>query len=531
MKRWTLLAACTALVAGCRDVPGPTAPPTHHRAIVDAARGGPDAHFYFLPPIVPAPSPQGTFDPDLYPVVEICQLAGPSCGPVVARFERSGPPRAGRLRVNRATERYVAAWRTRRAALDSGATYRITVLLGGVELGYADVDVVDRRDELRDVDRNHFVPLLNGRTLRIRFRLEEGAGPTRWSAVTAGAVHACGLSAAGKAYCWGWNAFGQLGDGTTTDAVHPVAVAGALTFEELRAGGQHTCGIAKDHRTYCWGWNQRGQVGDSSNTDRYVPTLVRSPHRLIELAAGGAHTCAIDELGNAYCWGENDFGRLGDGTQVDRNQPVPVLGGVRFQTVTAAVAGSHTCGLADHGDGYCWGENEHGRLGDGTTVDRMVPTAVASPTPLVDLEAGGGFSCALGSDEGIYCWGHNNVGQLGDGTTTNRVLPVRITTPAVLHALAPGGSHACGLSRAQDAFCWGWNAFGEVGDGSRDLRTSPVRVSTDEAFRGLSAGTGFTCGVAPGGAAYCWGHNGNGQLGVGSTQDHPVPVRVSEPRR
>jgi len=188
------------------------------------------------------------------------------------------------------------------------------------------------------------------------------------------------VTTSGAAYCWGSNAFGQLGDGTTTQRLVPTPVAGGLTFTAVSAGWWHTCGITTSGAAYCWGNN--GFLGDGTNTGRLVPTPVAGGLTFTTLSAGPGETCGVTTSGAAYCWGYNAFGQLGDGTTANRLIPTPVAGGLTFTAVSAGVEveTGHACGVTPGGAAYCWGaSNGAGALGDGTTTDRLVPTLVAFP--------------------------------------------------------------------------------------------------------------------------------------------------------
>jgi hypothetical protein len=244
----------------------------------------------------------------------------------------------------------------------------------------------------------------------------------RFSALTAGLAHTCGVSGGGRAACWGRNLNGQLGNGTRDDRTSPRAVFGDVLFRSLSAGWHHTCGLSTDGRVYCWGLNDEGQLGDGSRLDRLVPTGV--PGAFTSVSAGNAHTCGVSG-GEVLCWGDNSFGQLGDGSLEDRTRPVRVQGlpGPPVRLATGAV---HTCALLEGGQAFCWGQNLHGQLGDGTTQNQGTPTAVAGDLRFITLHAGGALTCGFSTDGSEYCWGLNQSGQLGDGTRTNRSTPTPV---------------------------------------------------------------------------------------------------------
>lgn len=225
----------------------------------------------------------------------------------------------------------------------------------------------------------------------------------------------CGLTAAGRAYCWGENEWGEVGDGTTESRPDPVAVDGDLIFAQLTAGSAHTCGVTTARDAYCWGWNYEGELGDGTpfpgSYVNPVPLAVVGGHEFVSIAAGTAHTCALNTDGTAYCWGGNSVGSLGDGTTERSSSPVPVAGGLALTRLVAR--NSQTCGLTSAGRAYCWGWNAYGQLGDGTNTSRHEPVPVTGDLEFEALSAGGQFTCGITVDCLVYCWGWNRAGQLG----------------------------------------------------------------------------------------------------------------------
>ena len=372
----------------------------------------------------------------------------------------------------------------------------------------------------------------------------ESSREVAFTAVAAGGDHTCGLTDRNGAFCWGRNTHSQLGNSAadpTAESV-PVPAAGALRFVELGAGGLHTCGLTDSGSVHCWGDDSAGQLGggtQSAGGASAVPVSVVGDIDFVSVTLGGRHTCGLNASGRAYCWGDNQFGQLGNGSTVSVAEPVPVESGVIFSSLEAGVV--HTCGLTASGTAYCWGYDRFGQLGElapdercGVSPCASVPVRIAAAPPLVSLVAGGLQSCGL-TDQGVaYCWGANLSEELGSaevsGLQSRR--PVEVMASARFTAVTVGEHGACAISPDREAFCWGSNSHGQLGNGIQlagAASSLPVRVSGELEFAEVSSGMFHTCGVTLQGAIHCWGANRFGQLGTGTTQRSSAPVPVVPP--
>ena len=295
----------------------------------------------------------------------------------------------------------------------------------------------------------------------------------------------CKVTTDGTAYCWGSNLTGQLGDGSNTDRNVPVSVTGGLSFTLVSAGGDdnnggtsHACGVTTSGDAYCWGSNADGQLGDGTTTERNTPVLVSGGLSFALVSAGAYYTCGVTTNGDGYCWGRGANGQVGDGAGSSSNVPLLVTGGLTFTSVSAGAF--HTCGVTTSGGAYCWGTNFFGELGDGTAprAAQNTPVLVSGGLGFSSVSAGArtGYTCGVTTSGNAYCWGLNSNGQLGDGTLTDRNTPVLVSGGLSFASVSTGAFHTCGVTINGDAYCWGSNGFGQRGDGTNAPATTPVRV-------------------------------------------------------
>ncbi len=385
-------------------------------------------------------------------------------------------------------------------------------------------------------------------------RDDVGAALADVEQIALGADHSCARVRDGRARCWGLQSGGQLGNGPIQPGSTPLAAAvvdanGAELggVAALHTGGSHTCARHADGSARCWGYNLYGQLGRGTQGDSSpLPLSPKDEHSLDlvdvrQVALGASHSCALLGDGSVRCWGYNDAGQLGNGVAgLAFPSPTPVGGAAPLGTVREVALGvSHSCARLAIGTLRCWGSNDAGQLGNGSTGG-------AFPLPLPVKHTGGaelndvrqltlGFlhTCALFNDGFANCWGYNSDGQLGTGNTLSSPSPLAVRNGAnsgnlgSLQQLAVGDYHSCGLLANGTVACWGLNQFKQLGnEGAGGSSPLPVAVGGLGGVQQIAAGFSHTCARLADGTARCWGYNFNGQLGDGTTADAAVPVMV-----
>jgi len=353
--------------------------------------------------------------------------------------------------------------------------------------------------------------------------------PVRGPFAAAGLNHTCALASSGEAYCWGENEDGQLGDGTRTDRLAPTEVAGGIHFVALASSYIHTCGLDQVGQAYCWGalgWGRLGTEGWAPEE----PGQVQGNLNYVSIAAGWDHSCAVAHDGQAYCWGRNEEGQLGHAAGPEEGIPAPVdQAELSFRSISANRY--HTCAVTRDGEAYCWGDNEFGQLGDGTTQNRDTPTQAHIPGPVVGISVGFHHSCAWTEDGRGFCWGDGSSGQLGQGETLPSLTPVQVLGVATWSRIRTGNGFSCGVSDSGETFCWGSTLRGRLGIGEPEEGSIPIPEPVPGlpgAFE-VAVGRAHVCTLSLDGRSFCWGAKETGQLGHGDTSFRLSPVPVQAP--
>ena len=362
--------------------------------------------------------------------------------------------------------------------------------------------------------------------------------------VAAGDAHTCAIADDGDVWCWGDNSFGQLGNSSypNGDSGVPVRTSGfgaGRTATQIVAGANHTCVRANDGSVWCWGEGSFKQLGTGiGNQPDPVQVSLGTGITASRLFAGGNTTCALTSDTFLTCWGRNNKGQIGNGTTQASSGVTPTaVTGVpsTFAVSDVEVGDQHVCAVVTGGAAVrCWGYDNKGQLGtvSDANTDKSSPTQTDSVGGTArSVSAGTQFTCVTLTDNTASCFGNNANGQLGRASLTPAATsaPGATAVTGAIDKVVAGANHACALMTAGSVQCWGSSSVGQVGNG-----TSGANVLTPSVVSGLAGtvldlavGANHACAVIATGAVQCWGSNNFGQLGVNDLVDRSAAVTVS----
>jgi len=342
----------------------------------------------------------------------------------------------------------------------------------------------------------------------------------------------CAVSRQREAYCWGNNAFGQLGSsGGASNVPRKVELPPGVQAGVVYVAASHACALTSERLAYCWGSNSSGQASGVEETITAKPRLLSDSLKFRTLALGNRFSCGLispDDPktrgeSDLYCWGNNSLLGVRSRTPVRKEN-------MRFVTIRGGL--SILCGTKEDGAVYCIGSGEtNKKLTIGSLAMAALPVRVSLPEPANSV-VGGPHSCAVGRSGTGYCWGQNLRGELGLG----KAAPPSDGSPAAISGRSDfafiyvGVDFTCGRTRDGIALCWGSNQSGTLGNGTTVDSSAPVQISSQENFFTLYAGAKHVCGLTRSQKILCWGDNTDGQLGNGTNQMSLTPVEVPPPR-
>ena len=333
----------------------------------------------------------------------------------------------------------------------------------------------------------------------------------------------------GELWATGFNFYGQLGDGTTTNKYTPVRIGTDTNWVSVCPGGFHTLALKSDGTLWAWGRNSKAQLGDYTTTSRLSPVRIGNSNDWVSIGAGFQHSFAIKSNGTLWCWGDDFYGQAGNGfTFLTIAQGMGLVDG---STNWVNVVGGLTFSMGLKADGslWVWGRNDYGQLGNGTTsasITASSPTRIGTSNNWVRIAAGNNHALALKSDGTLWAWGDNFYGQLGNGTNAINTTPVQVGTADNWVSISAGEASSYGLKADGTLWGWGYNTDGRVGDGTTTSRNSPVQITTSANWVNVNAGRTHVTALKADGSLWSWGWNASGQLGDGTSTSSNIPVNI-----
>lgn len=338
------------------------------------------------------------------------------------------------------------------------------------------------------------------------------AAESNCKTVSAGGWHTMAIKTDGALWAWGFNRWGQLGNGKTLEEASssPMKIMDNVVY--ISAGNSRTMAIKTDGTLWAWGGNTYGGLGDGTK-DNNSPAPVKIMNNAASVSAGYYHAMAIKTDGTLWAWGGNEYGQLGDGTDKERPFPVKIMDGI----ASVAVGASHTMAIKTDGTLWAWGRNLDGRLGDGTEEDRPSPVKIMDN--VTSIAVGSDHTMAIKTDGTLWAWGYNAYGELGDGTRENRPFPVKIMNTVA--SVSAGAGRTAAIMTDGTLWAWGCSYLGWR-NGDDDL--SPVKIMDNASS--VSVGTFHIMAIKADGTLWAWGGNEYGQLGDGTKENRLSPVKI-----
>jgi alpha-tubulin suppressor-like RCC1 family protein len=332
-----------------------------------------------------------------------------------------------------------------------------------------------------------------------------------WQTISASGGSSIVTQTDGRAWAWGSNSIGQLGNGTTIDSYIPIQ-SGNETWQTLSEGwnNPYTIAIKTDGTLWLWqnGPSPKVQIGTQNNWSK--------------MAAGGNYTLATKTNGTLWSWGTNMYGVLGNGTTTAQSAPTQV-GTASWTWITAGFY--HVLGIKSDGTLWAWGSNSQGQLGDGTNLERHSPVQVGTDNNWESVVAGGSFTVAKKTDGTLWSWG--SAAGLGVGPSLGVSVPAQIGTDSDWSIITAGQLSVAAIKTDGTLWGWGLNAEGELGTGTFDDSYVPIQIGTDTNWADVDKGLFHTLAKKTDNTLWAWGYNLSGRLGDGTTITRNSPVMIS----
>lgn len=401
----------------------------------------------------------------------------------------------------------------------------------------------------------------NGTNLNSNYPIQvknfNGASFINVIAIAAGKYHTLALKSDNTVWAWGYNEDGELGNGTTSNSRFPTQAKNSdgtffTNVSALLAGYYHSMALKKDGTLWTWGYNEYGQLGNGTTYRSKYPIQVKNSDgtsfiNATIISAGGYHSLTLKNNGTLWAWGDNFDGQLGNGTTTDYSKPIQVKNsdGTSFSNVFAVTGGIyHSLAIKTNGTLWAWGDNLDGQLGIGTFTNVSSPTQVKNSdgsffVNVLAVSGGGYHTLALKNDNVLWAWGCNSDGQLGNGTNTDNSYPIQVKNSnnssfTNVIAIAAGCYHSLALKSDGTVWAWGDNQNGQLGNGTNSKSKYPIQVKNSDGavlsnIQTIAAGEYHSLALKNDGTLWAWGDNLDGQLGNGTTRSSNYPTQVINP--
>lgn len=336
--------------------------------------------------------------------------------------------------------------------------------------------------------------------------------------ISTGGEYNLAIDNEGNIWSWGFNYYGQLGDGTKVDKISPVQITTETKFKEVSAGNgyDHSLAIDEEGNIWSWGCNKNGQLGNGTTTDSYNPKQITTGTKFIKIEAGECISFAIDENRDLWGWGWNRWGQLGYETEDIKNIPTKLNLNIKVKEISAKYL--HNLLIDTEGNLWSWGRNGNGQVGNGKKEDSVKkPIQILQGTKFSKIATGIYYSLALDTNGRLWSWGRNDDGQLGDGTQTDCYVPKQIQTETSFSQIGAITNFSVALDIEGNIWSWGCNKQGQLGDGTTVNKAEPEKIKSKNKFKEILVGGNYVKAKDINGNLWGWGYNVYGQVKYGAT--------------